>query len=82
MKLRPIHYTTQLSLVPKETGQMLILANELFAIYVLSGTMKIDFENTLSDKIMNTLLYSLRYRASSEDSLILFLAHLFYSMSP
>jgi len=60
-----------------EQGEMLLLANELYAMFVLSATIKIDLEKALTARMGNILLYSLRYRASSEDSFILFLAHLF-----
>jgi hypothetical protein len=62
-----------------EQGEMLLLANELYAMYVLSATIKIDLEKKLAARMGNILLYSLRYRAASEDSFILFLAHLFLS---
>jgi hypothetical protein len=79
IKLKPIHHRMAIETLSPEQGEMLLLANELYAMYVLSATIKIDLEKKLAARMGNILLYSLRYRAASEDSFILFLAHLFLS---
>jgi len=77
MRLRPVVYSADVEQLSTERATMLLLVNELFAMYAISALMKIDFEQTLSTEMGNILLYSLRYRASSEDSFILFLAFLY-----
>jgi len=76
MKLRPIYFDATITHLPEEIASMLLLANELFAMYVTSAITRVDLEKSLSERMGNILLYSLRYRSSSEDSFILFLAQL------
>lgn len=76
MRFRPTFVTSSLSNLPHRERQLGLLANELFCMYASSGLLRINLETTITDRLFNTLLYSLRYRAHSEDAFILFFAYL------
>jgi hypothetical protein len=71
-KLRPISVRTEWT---KGVGDYYLMANELFALHVAGGILDIDFESESNPRMMNILLYSLRYRAS-EDTFILYFGKL------
>lgn len=76
MRLRPVRHSIQLDGLQDSLATMAVLCNELFSLYVLSATLKIDLEVSLSPRMGTILLYSMRYRATSEDTFILLLAKL------
>lgn len=76
MRFHPILVPYDVTELEERHGKFAMVANELFAIYVVSGLLKIELEASLSPRMFNMTLYSLRYRASSEDTFILFFAQL------
>lgn len=73
MKFRPIVVLNPEAIKTEEINTFRLLANEIFAMYCISGLMEIDWSD-LSDKIRIITLYSLRHRYNSEDTYILFFA--------
>lgn len=74
MRFRPVALIQKLEELPKEKKQPALLINELYCLYVISGVLGIDFEGETTDRFSGIVLYSLRYRAHSEDTFILLLA--------
>jgi len=76
MRLRPVYCLDEFKKTPKEHQRTFLLVNELFALHVISYYLDEDIESMMTDALINILLYSLRYRAHSEDTFLLFFARL------
>ncbi len=76
MRFRPAFVKTDISSRSNDDQKLALLVNELFCMYASSGILRVDLETKITGRLFNTLLYSLRYRAHSEDAFILFFAHL------
>jgi hypothetical protein len=74
MRFRPVFLISDVSKLSDEARTFALLANELFSMYAISGFLRLDLEAHLSARLFNIVLYSLRYRAHSEDAFILFFA--------
>ncbi|MDE2166082.1 MAG: hypothetical protein KGJ66_07070 [Alphaproteobacteria bacterium] len=76
LRLRPVRCDADVTAMPEEIGKLALTVNELFALYVVSGILRIDLEARLTPRTLNMVLYSFRYRATSEDAFFLFFVHL------
>jgi len=75
-RLRPVRVEADITALPEERGKFALLVNEQFALYVASGILRIDLEQAFSAKMLNMILYTMRYRSPSEDSFLLFFVYL------
>lgn len=71
IRLRPVYLIHDQLPDDKESKKFALMVNELFCLYVASGILGVDIEESATNRFVEILLYSLRYRLSSEDSLIL-----------
>ncbi len=76
MRFRPIRVDADITSLPEEKGKFALLVNEQFALYVASGILQIDLEQRFSAKMLNMVLYTMRYPSASEDSFLLFFVFL------
>ena len=74
MRFRPVRVLEYSS--SEVARQSELTADELFTMFVVSVYLQVDLEEVLSNRLMNIFIYSLRYRSHSEDTFILFFAHL------
>lgn len=75
MKFRPLVVLNPSAPRDEEIQTFSLMANEIFTAWCVSALMTLDWSE-VSNEIRLLLLYSLRHRFNSEDTYILFFAHL------
>jgi hypothetical protein len=75
MKFRPLLVRNPTAPKEEEIETFALMANEIFTARCTSNLMAVDWSE-LSPELMELFLYTLRHRSNSEDTFILFFAHL------
>jgi hypothetical protein len=75
MKFRPLVVIDSNAPDGKEVRTYALMANEIFIQWCVSGILELDWAS-ISDRMQELFLYTLRHRYNSEDTYILFFAQL------
>lgn len=76
LKLRPVVVQNPSAAADQTYETFALMANEVFALWCVSGMLLVDIQTDIHVSVRELLLYTFRHRSSGEDTFILFFAQL------